>query len=236
MNHYSYAGDELDLFCKAKNWKAYWASQVAAFLRGAVLEVGAGVGANTRLLLNERIKTWLCLEPDPHLLRELRSNLPEVALPDARIEVLNGTLRDCGDSLQFDSILYIDVLEHIKDDARELALAGSRLKENGFLIVLSPAHQWLFSEFDARIGHFRRYTKASLKSVAPRELKLRRLRYLDSCGLAASLANRVVLHQGLPTRDQIQLWDGRLVPASRMMDRLTGYLFGKSVLAVWQRA
>ena len=57
----------------------------------------------------------------------------------------------------FDSIVYIDVLEHIKDDSAEIAAATARLRSNGTLVVLSPAHAWLFSAFDAAVGHYRRY-------------------------------------------------------------------------------
>jgi SAM-dependent methyltransferase len=234
MNDYSYIGGELDLFSKAQNWKAYWSRQIIPFLRGSVLEAGAGIGSNTRLLLNNKVNSWICLEPDGHLLETLKSNLTQDW--DAnRIQVVNGTLIDLDNSARFDSIIYIDVVEHIEADAKELALAASKLNQGGYLVVLSPAHQWLFSEFDARIGHFRRYTKKSLKSAAPPELKLCRLRYLDCCGLAASLANRLLLHQGLPKPEQIGFWDSKLVPPSTVLDKLTGYIFGKSILGIWQK-
>ena len=47
---FKYAGSELELFEKARNWKAYWRAQIAEFVRGEVLEVGAGIGANTLTL------------------------------------------------------------------------------------------------------------------------------------------------------------------------------------------
>lgn len=234
MSDYNYLGDELALFSKAKNWKAYWSSQIIPFLQGCVLEAGAGLGSNTRLLFNSKVTSWTCLEPDGQLLESLKSNLS--GYPDlSEILVVNGTLNDLKKSARFDSIIYIDVVEHIEADSNELALAASKLNQGGFLVVLSPAHQWLFSEFDARIGHFRRYTKKSLKSVSPPKLKLCRLRYLDCCGLAASLANRLFLHQGLPKPAQIEFWDRKLVPSSTVLDKLTGYFFGKSILGVWQK-
>lgn len=64
---------------------------------------------------------------------------------------------------RFDTILYIDVLEHIADDRAELVEAARRLNPGGYLVVLSPAHQWLFTAFDAAIGHVRRYTAKSLR-------------------------------------------------------------------------
>jgi hypothetical protein len=60
--------------------------------------------------------------------------------------------------------------------------------------------------------------------------------YLDSVGLLASAANRLLLKQSLPTARQIQVWDNFMVPCSRLLDPLTGYLAGKSVVAVWERS
>jgi SAM-dependent methyltransferase len=152
-------------------------------------------------------------------------------LPDSvRVEV--GTIRGLEEA-SFDTILYVDVLEHIEDDRGELERAAARLRPGGRLVVLAPAHQWLFSPFDSAIGHFRRYTKRSLRELAPPGLELTRLRYLDSVGLLASGANRFLLKSSSPNLGQIRFWDRVLVRASRMVDPLLAYSVGKSVLSVW---
>jgi hypothetical protein len=101
--------------------------------------------------------------------------------------------------------------------------------------VLAPAHSWLFTPFDAGVGHFRRYTKKTLRAAMPRNLERARLSYLDSVGLLASLANKALLRQSMPTERQIGFWDGVLVPMSRVMDKLTLHCIGKSVLGVWRK-
>jgi hypothetical protein len=68
----------------------------------------------------------------------------------------------------------------------------------------------------------------------PQDLALVCCRYVDACGLLASLANRLVLRQSMPTVQQIVWWDHRLVPLSRWLDRLCCYYVGKSVLGVWR--
>jgi hypothetical protein len=110
------------------------------------------------------------------------------------------------------------------------------LRSGGSLCVLSPAHPWLFSEFDARIGHHRRYSRAALVALTPPRTRLRLVRYLDSVGLGASLANRLLLRSPKPTRSQILFWDRLMVPLSRPLDWLLRYRLGKSILAVWERA
>ena len=101
-------------------------------------------------------------------------------------------------------------------------------------MVVSPAHQWLFSKFDKTIGHLRRYNKKSLRKLMPSEWKEVKLKYLDSLGVFVSLANVIALRQSLPTLSQVELWDRICVPLSRAVDRVSLGTFGKSVLAVWQ--
>jgi SAM-dependent methyltransferase len=225
----AYIGSELELFAHAHQWKAYYKSLIAPFFGKRVLEVGAGLGATTAALCDGTQDEWTCLEPDPDLLAQLRSRpLPGCCCPQA------GFVATLAPDSRFDSILYIDVLEHIEDDRAELERASRHLPPGGHLIVLSPAYQFLFSPFDASIGHYRRYTRATLSALTPPGCRLILLRYLDSVGLLTSLANRLVLRQPLPTRAQILFWDRRLVPLSRLLDPLFGFRFGRSVVAVWE--
>ena len=226
MTPYQYAGSELEIFEKAHNWKAYLRRSMQPYLRGSVLEVGAGLGANTRQFAGLKFDRWTCLEPDESLLEQIE--------PGDRRELVLGHLAGLDSSLLFDAILYVDVLEHIEDDSAELCRAAAHLNRGGSLIVLSPAHPWLFTPFDKAIGHFRRYTKESLRAVAPRDLDQEKLVYLDSVGLLASLANRLLLDQSMPTAAQIKTWDSVLVPCSRLLDPLLCGLVGKSVLGVWR--
>ncbi len=229
----AYPGQELELFAQAQHWKAYVGSLVRRYLLGDVLEVGAGIGATTRALCDGSPRTWLCLEPDPVLAARLTQAVANGRLP-ACCRVATGLVHDMPATRRFDAILYVDVLEHIEWDGVELAAAASRLKPGGTLIVLAPAHGWLYSPFDAAIGHYRRYTRRSLAEVVPPGLCTVMLRYVDSAGLLASLANRVMLRRALPRQEHILWWDRLLVPLSRRLDPWLAFRLGKSVLGVWQ--
>ena len=226
---FKYAGSELELFEKARNWKAYWRAQIAAFVRGEVLEVGAGIGANTLTLAGLEYRRWTCLEPDAAL--AARIELPA----GGRHERALGTIGDLPAEARFDAILYIDVLEHIEDDRQEMARAAARLNPGGAVIVLAPAHSFLFTPFDAAIGHFRRYSRATLRAAAPGTLKMEKLVYLDAVGMLASAANRLLLKSSMPTEGQILTWDRLLVPVSRVIDPIFAGRVGKSVLGIWRR-
>ena len=232
-SHYSYEGSELDVFALATNWKAYWASRIESDIGPRVLEVGAGLGVTARTLCKNKTR-WVALEPDPALAERMREDVRAGRLP-AVCEVKVGTLRDIAVSERFDTILYIDVLEHIRDDRGELEQAAERLDRGGSIVVIAPAHQFLYTAFDQAIGHFRRYDHRMVVALNPAGLTLDRFEYLDSVGFLASLGNRWVLNSATPSASQIRIWDRLMVPLSRAIDPLLQRRFGKSVLAIWRK-
>jgi hypothetical protein len=231
MNELKYPGTELELFAAARNWKSYFSQQIGPFLSGDILEVGAGIGSNTLILDPGGAGRWMCLEPDPDLFTSLVKTLGKA--PGRRLyEPVCGTLRSLKNQ-QFDTIVYIDVLEHIEDDREELTRAALHLRSKVRLIVLSPAHQRLFTQFDVAIGHLRRYNRSMLRHISPSCMSVIRLRYLDSFGLIASAANLLLLRQSMPTKAQLSFWDRWIVPVSRVLDPCFNYSIVKSIVAVW---
>ena len=234
MSNLSYTGSELELFERAENWKAYYQNLIKAYLGREVLEVGAGIGATTRMLCSQKQTRWLCLEPDPAMGDRLRFLITNRELP-SNCQVRVGLVMDLQPEEMFDTIIYIDVLEHIANDREELKASCSHLKPGGFLVVLSPAHQSLYTPFDEAIGHHRRYNKHTLSAAVPEDLERIELKYLDSVGAIASLGNRFVLKSNLPSARQLSVWDKLMIPLSRVVDPLLGYRAGKSVLGVWRK-
>lgn len=229
-----YIGDELSLFENAKNWKSYWSSFLLPYLKGDVLEVGAGLGGTTQVLTTQPVASWTCLEPDAALVEELKNKINSGLIGD-HTKVITGVLSDIEPDRLFDCIMYIDVIEHIEGDKAELENASQHLKPGGTLFVLVPAHQWLYSPFDKAIGHYRRYNKAMLRNAGPANLQLNKLKYLDGVGLSASIVNKFFLKQSLPTKSQIRFWDSTIVPLSRIVDPLTAHLMGKTVIGIWKK-
>ena len=231
---YNYPGLELQLFLRARHWRAYWAKKIQPYLSGSILEVGAGIGAPAQLLQDERYTQWLCLEPDEGQFEQIQQKKAAGVLLD-NVKVQLGNLSDLTLSEKFNSILYIDVLEHIEQDLLELEKAYSYLLPGGYLIVLAPAHPILYTSFDAAIGHFRRYNLNMLRAIRPKGATISKAIYLDSFGMLASLANKLLLRSAAPTPAQILLWDSVLVPLSKVFDQIFCWRIGKSVLCVFER-
>ena len=232
-----YLGSELDLFAMALNWKAYVRHEIGQYIKGHVLEVGAGIGETTKALINGHEGSWTCLEPDRRLAERIANTLANnvCGKVDAP-QVIVGDIDHPACRRKYDTILYIDVLEHIEKDELEIRKAAQKLNQKGCLIILAPAHQYLYSPFDAKIGHFRRYHRKRLFAIRPIDTNLIRVRYLDSVGCLASLGNKIILRAGIPTRNQIMTWDRLMVPLSRIFDFVFNHKIGKSIYIVWQRA
>jgi hypothetical protein len=172
----------------------------------------------------------VCLEPDPVLAERTAAAVNRMPRCSVRI----GTIGSCAGD-RYDTILYIDVLEHIDGDRAELQAAAELLRPGGHLIVLSPAYQFLFTEFDRSVGHVRRYTGKRLRDAGPTGCSLVTTFHLDSTGTLVLLANRMLLRQGNPSVSQIRFWDRYVVPVSKVLDTLIGRRFGKTIIAVWKR-
>lgn len=228
-----YIGNELELFKHAQNWKNYYSSKIRDYLKGDVLEVGAGIGETTHILCSNSIDSWLCLEPDQDLSNEIILKKEKKYIPSF-VEVKTGTIKSLDKNKKFDCIIYIDVIEHIEYDSEELNQVKAFLKPNAHLIILVPAHNYLYSKFDEKIGHFRRYNKNMLIKAVPSNLTKIKLIYLDSVGVTASLINKWFLKQEYPDVKQIKFWDRCIIPVSRLLDPLLFYSVGKTVVGIWQ--
>lgn len=233
-----YNGPDLNIFANAQNWNSYLAACYARHLAGRVLEVGAGIGSITQKVSPYfskcAISQWVCLEPDKQQCKRLMSLIKEHEISSYCI-VQNKLLCDLPEEEMFDTILYSDVLEHIEDDKNELAMAIEHLNPGGRLIVMSPAHSWLFSELDNLAGHYRRYSKKAITDLTPKETDILQIKFLDSAGISASIANKLILKRGTPTLEQIVIWDQILIRISRWLDFLLFYKVGKSILVTWEK-
>jgi hypothetical protein len=231
-----YDGLELDLFAQVTNWKTYIRNEIGPYIKGHVLEVGTGIGGITNILYSGREESWTCLEPDHFLFNRLAKSLNNSSSEKSGFpKPIRGNIDHPAITRKYDTILYIDVLEHIENDMLEVSKASQKLKKNGMLIILAPAHQCLFSPYDDKVGHIRRYSKNQLIKIRPPGTKLLRLRYVDSVGSLASLINKIILGGRMPTKYQLVFWDRLMIPLSRLFDSLLGYKIGKSVYAIWQK-
>jgi SAM-dependent methyltransferase len=227
-----YIGSELDLFSEAVVWKKYWFRSIEMYLGKNILDIGAGIGATATLFLDKNVDSYTALEPDLENFNKIKKNKDLINAP-FRLNCIHGDISSLEENSLFDTILFIDVLEHILDDSKELEEASKHLLPKGKIIVLSPAHDFLYSPFDKAVGHYRRYNKKSLISIKPSILNTEHIFYLDSIGILISIINRYILRSKTPNKQQIKFWNKIVIPASKVIDRVTSYSFGKTVVCVF---
>jgi hypothetical protein len=196
--------------------------------------VGAGIAETSPYLLNEKVSHWTCLEPDDDFYSLLQKKIVDEKLPP-NFSAKNGTVLSLPENELYDTIVYIDVLEHIENDREELVHATKHLRPGGNLVVLSPAFQTLYSKFDRSIGHFRRYTKKTLKAVLPDGMKQQKLLYLESGGTVLLLLAKLFKKNSHPSLRQVLFWDKTVVPVSKILDKVIGYSYGKTIIGAWEK-
>jgi hypothetical protein len=230
---FSYVGRELELFAPATNWKDYVGRNLGPYISGSVIEVGAGLGSFTKYLCNKSHGRWLCLDPDANHVAHLK-NLVAAGKLLPCCEARCGLLAELAPE-DTDTIIYIDVLEHIENDEGEMRVAATHLAAGGHLVTLSPAFNFLYSPFDEALGHYRRYNAKDAERLTVTSLALKRVFFLDSLGYFVSAANRLVMRASQPSVQQIQFWDKVIVPVSGFVDKIFHQLFGRSIVMIWQK-
>lgn len=237
FNAENYAGTELDAMANAPNYQRWIAGEFRPFICGRVLEIGAGIGAMARHWLP--LATHLHLvEPAPNLLESLKSNFSG----ESRVSIHGVTLDRfaqgfCDESeLKFDTIILVNVLEHIADDVGALQIARGLLREGGYLLVFAPALPALFGALDYAFGHYRRYTRRSLSRVLEVSgFAEVRIRYFDFFGVLPWLIASRVARAETISPSSVLAFDRFVVPLGVLLESVVRPLIGKNLLSIARR-
>lgn len=214
----------------ARNYGQWIFDYFEPYLGQRIAEVGAGMGNFSQLILNNDIAQLYAFEPSPNMYENLQARIGG----HKNTTLINGTFEEKAYDLsgRLDSVIYINVLEHIEDDQRELEIARDALKPGGNLLIFVPALSWLYSNFDREIGHFRRYHKQPLTNkIKHAGLDITDIRYFDMAGILPWYAN-FVLMKGQMNKKGVHLYDKLAVPVSRMVEKLLTPPIGKNLILV----
>jgi len=153
---------------------------------------------------------------------------------DPRATAVNDFFRD-QDGQKFDTVVYINVLEHIENDGAELATAYAAMKPGGHLILFVPALDWLYSDHDREIGHFRRYTKRGLASLVEEAgFTVVTAKYFDVAGIIPWYLNFVLLRNSIGAKS-VAIYDNVVVPLMRRVESAIPPPIGKNVLLIGRK-
>ncbi|MGH7942436.1 MAG: class I SAM-dependent methyltransferase [Limisphaerales bacterium] len=213
----------------ADNYRKALVREFSAYLTGNVLEVGAGIGQITEALIGKSdIKRFVSIEPHSNFYTQLLEKFPAHA-------IVRGTIEDFKQDGDWDAVVSINVLEHIKDDERELKNYHNQLIRNsGILCLFVPARMEIYGQIDNDFGHFRRYVRPQLR----RKLQFAgfepvRLRYYNIAGYFAWWLNFCLLKKRRFNASSVRFFDRVIFPIVHGFEsRICPPLVGQSLLAI----
>jgi SAM-dependent methyltransferase len=209
-------------------YRRYQIDLISPHCGESVLEVGAGLGEFAEQFRS--LKRHVVTDVDPGAVEVMRRRFAD------RPEVTARQF-DVGQPLRLDepveSVVAINVLEHIDDDAGALRSLAKLVKPGGTIVLWVPGYQQLYGEFDRKVGHVRRYTPATLSDAVRRAgLDLRLVKPVNLLGgIAWWLAVRKG-GSGAPNPKLVKVYDRCVVPVTRVLERVVRVPFGQSVLCV----
>ena len=219
----------LDNLDGADNYAGWIFELIQPHLGGEVLEVGAGHGTFTEMLAGQA-KRVVASDISERCVSRLRERFSA----EESVEILHGSVGSAAAHGPFDSVILINVLEHIEDDNGALReIAGRLLRPGGRVVLWVPAFSLLYSDFDRRIGHDRRYRRPGLRAqLSEAGYQVLDIRYVNAVGAVAWLVLARLLRRTPTHGTPVKVFDRYFVPVLKRLERRWRPPFGQSVLAV----
>jgi len=212
----------------APRYNRWMFERLRPWLGDRVLEVGSGIGNLSEFLI-DRSRVVLS-DTDPVYLERLRHRFAG----NARVAVVALRLPTFHPELiqeRFDTIICLNVLEHVRDDRLSLATLYRLVQPGGRLILLVPALPTIYGALDRALGHFRRYTPAELRrKYAEAGFRMRHLEYFNLAGIPGWWFTGRVLKRDLIPAASLR-WFDALVPVFRL-ERFLPWRIGQSVIGI----
>jgi 2-polyprenyl-3-methyl-5-hydroxy-6-metoxy-1,4-benzoquinol methylase len=216
------------------NYARWIVEELAPWLHGSVLEVGAGIGTMTpHIAAADGVTAVHALEPDVGAHAALEVVCERLDNATATL----GTLDQLAGQ-RFDTIVYINCLEHIRDEQAELRRARDHLAgADAHLVIFSPALEFLYGELDRVSGHWRRYSRSSLlAAISGAGYEVRKAKYVDLLSIAPYwLSSRALKRSSIGALSR-EVYDRYYVRAARTMHKAVSSPLGKSMLCVAVRS
>jgi SAM-dependent methyltransferase len=220
--------EALASLASARNYHAWLTSLALPYLGDHPLELGSGLGDYAQSWLDAGVPRLTLTELDRSRSEFLRSRFEN----ESRIDVRQLDILD-PPKAHYSSLVAFNVLEHIEDHVGALRASHRLLVPGGAVIMFVPAFMFAMGRFDRRIGHFRRYTKRTLRAAyEAADLEVETMRYVNAPGLVAWCLAVRLLRWTPGGGPAVQLWDRTMTRAARAVERRVAPPFGQSVFAV----
>ena len=222
--------ETLNVIEKANKFNKWMYETIKPYSNGRILEIGCGIGNISEFFIRDNFNI---------VLSDLRDNYIEIVKNKFSNEVFKIDLVDVDFDTKhkdligtFDTVFALNVVEHIKDDHKAIENCKKLLKNQGHLIILVPAYQALFNNFDVELEHYRRYTQKSLKQlIKANQLNIIKTFSFNVIGILGWFVSGSILKKKTIPEGQMGLFN-TLVPVFKLADILTLKKIGLSVICI----
>jgi len=231
----SFAAADLEVMSDAENYVRWIFSElVAPHLGRSVLEIGSGIGTfSTRIAADPKVKQLTCVEIDLSCSATAREALAAADVRKPVEHIVGDYLTTPLPKDEYDTALLINVLEHLQDDRAAVRKVRSELRMDGTLVIFVPAFGLLMSDLDRRLGHYRRYTTASLRQLLEGAgFTVSTLRYYNLAGFLGWLWRFRIRGSTAQSPALVRFFDRRVLPVQLLVERALRLPVGQSVYAV----
>lgn len=214
---------------EAKNYRQYELDMVAPHVGRSMLEIGSGLGHFAEQFM-PRLDRLVVSDFDPYCVEQLEKRFAD----NDDISVLQfGLPTDIPLEDKVDTVVMMNVLEHIEDDAGALRSLARVTLPGGRIIIWVPGYMQLYGDFDRKVGHVQRYTPKTLgAAVAKAGLDVEVLKPINFLGGIAWWAAVRRGGVGYPDPRLVKIYDRTVVPLTRFIERFVRPPFGQTVFCV----
>lgn len=225
----------LERFEKARNFNRWLYDTIAPWCKGHILETGSGIGNISTFFLQQQFQLTVSDLRSEYLvlLQQKFGHYPNLA-GIVSIDLVDPVFdtRYAAHLQQYDTIVALNVIEHIENAPQAIQNCKKLLRTGGNLVILVPAYRFLYNPFDEELGHYTRYTARSLRQLLQSQhLGVIHQQYFNVAGIPGWFFNGTVLRKRLIPDTQLQLFN-KLIPVIRLADTITFHSIGLSVIGI----
>jgi SAM-dependent methyltransferase len=242
VDPFKYETSDLEALSDLTNYYQWIVDEIRPCLGARLAEIGAGIGTFTHFLIaghiaHQPVASLRAFEPAANLYPVLQRRLHERhadLVDEGRVVAQSDYFR--GAPGEFDTVILVNVLEHIEDDLACFREVHAALSPGGRIVIFVPALRWLFSELDRAVGHYRRYHKNQLhQALEASNFKIIKSSYFDVLGVLPWYLLNVLGRATTVNPRLARLYDRVGVPLTRWVEQLYSPAFGKNLLLIGEK-
>ena len=228
----------LQRFARASQFNRWLFESITPYCRGEVLEIGSGIGNMSAFFLESGFYLTvsdLRVEYCEELKRKFGSH-PQLEAVES-LDLLHPDFSGAYAHLlvRFDTVVALNVIEHIEEDIRAVTNIKGLLKPGGCFVMLVPAGRALYNGLDRELGHHRRYSRSAMaKLFTTAGLRVAKVFYFNAAGIAGWVLNGSLRRKKVVPAIQLDIFN-RLVPLFRLLDKITARRLGLSIIGIGKK-